>query len=229
MRLTCPCCGATHSIEGLLADAAARRAVAAALALPAGLGDRVLRYIGLFRPPARALSWDRAARLLEELRVAIDAGHVERDGRVYPAPFEYWRGALDQMLDGRERLALPLKTHGYLYEIIAGQSRRADQRAAERAEVADERARARQGAREGAMRGAAELAQGLANGGRDPALPSPIGRGDGGEGTAQQEAAAQQGVDAPRSPRPARRTPPPRDFSALASKLRGASTEEPTC
>lgn len=229
MRLTCPSCGAMHSVEALLADANARRAVLAAADLPGGLGERVVRYVALFRPRERALSWDRAAKLLEEMAAAIAAGQIERDGRAYPAPHEYWRTALDQMLDGRAGLALPLKTHGYLYEIIAGQSRRADQRAAERAEVADERARARQGAREGAMRGAAELAQGLANGGCDPALPSPIGRGDGGEGTAQQEAAAQQGADAPRSPRPARRTPPPRDFSALASKLRGTSTEEPTC
>lgn len=219
MRLTCPSCGAMHSVEALLADANARRAVLAAADLPGGLGERVVRYVALFRPRERALSWDRAAKLLEEMAAAIAAGQIERDGRAYPAPHEYWRTALDQMLDGRAGLALPLKTHGYLYEIIAGQSRRADQRAAERAEVADERARAR----EGAMRGAAELAQGLANGGCDPALPSPIGRGAGGEGTAR------QGADAPRTPRPRPRTPPPADFSALASKLRGASTEEPTC
>jgi len=221
MRLTCPSCGAMHSVEALLADANARRAVLAAAELPGGLGERVVRYVALFRPRERALSWDRAAKLLEEMAAAIAAGQIERDGRAYPAPPEYWRTALDQMLDGRERLALPLKTHGYLYEIIAGQSRRADQRAAERAEVADERARARQGAREGAMRGAAELAQGLASGGRQPAVsespePAPIPN-------------PKQGADAPRTPRPRPRTPPPADFSALASKLRGASTEEPTC
>ena len=220
MKLTCPCCGAMHSIEGLLADAAARRAVAAALALPAGLGDRVLRYIGLFRPQTRGLGWDRAARLLEELHVAIDAGQIERDGRCWPAPLDYWKNAIDQMLDGRERLALPLKTHGYLYEIIAGHSRRADQREAARAEVADERARARQGERGGTMRGAAELATALASGGRQPAVSEPP----------EPAPSQKQGADARRSPASTRRTPPPRDFSGLAAKLRGiSSTEEPAC
>ncbi|MBK8508769.1 MAG: hypothetical protein IPL51_08990 [Candidatus Competibacteraceae bacterium] len=40
MRLTCPCCGASYGLEVLLADRSAREAVAAALGLPAGLGER---------------------------------------------------------------------------------------------------------------------------------------------------------------------------------------------
>lgn len=148
MRLTCPCCGAQHSLEALLTDAAARQAVVAALALP-GLGDRLARYLGLFRPTGRGLTWDRVARLLEELNAALAAGQIERHGQVWPAPLDYWQLALDQILDSRPSLTLPLKSHGYLYEILVGLSRKAaDQRAA-RQEAADEQARARQGERHG--------------------------------------------------------------------------------
>ncbi len=127
MRLTCPCCGATLSLEALLNDAAARQAVASALALPAGLDARLLRYLGLFRPPQRSLTWDRAARLLEELNTMISAGQIQRHGRAWPAPVEYWQRALDEITN--RQLDLPLKSHGYLLEIIAGLGNKAEAQA----------------------------------------------------------------------------------------------------
>ncbi len=120
MQVTCPCCAGRFSIEAAFTDDAARAAVAAALKFPAPLGEQLLRYVALFRPAQRALSWDRAARLLNELLEPISAGRVQRDGRWYPAPVEAWRRALEQMLDQRDRLRLPLKSHGYLIEILIG-------------------------------------------------------------------------------------------------------------
>jgi hypothetical protein len=221
MRLTCPCCGAVSSLEGLLTDAAARQAVAAALELPAGLGERLLRYLGLFRPQGRALAWDRAARLLEELRAAIDAGQIERNGQTWPAPLDYWRLALDQMLDGRPNLALPLKSHGYLYEIIAGMARKAGEQRAARAEVADERARARQGERGGAMQIAADLVDHAKNRARLP---------DNGNCVASSRAGAR--IDETTGEilgdrRPAR-VPPPAGFRRLAQTLLGKTDPETT-
>lgn len=136
MRLTCPCCGATLSLEALLNDAAARQAVASALTLPAGLGAQVLRYLGLFRPPQRSLTWDRAAKLLEELNTMISAGQIQRHGRAWPAPVEYWQRALDEI--ATRQLDLPLKSHGYLLEIIAGLGNKVEAQA-----EADEEARRR--------------------------------------------------------------------------------------
>lgn len=107
-------------------DAAARETVALALALPAPLGDRLLRYLGLFRPNSRVLSWDRAARLLGELQVAISSARVERKGRAWAAPLAVWQAALDECLDKRSTLTLPLKTHGYLFEIVAGMASKAE-------------------------------------------------------------------------------------------------------
>lgn len=56
-------------------------------------------------------------------------------------------------------MVLPLKSHGYLYEIIAGMSRQATEQRAARQEIAAERDRARQGERRGAMQPAAALVQ----------------------------------------------------------------------
>lgn len=129
MRLTCSCCGAAYSLDVLLADQSARNAVASALALPAGLGEQLLRYLALFRPPQRALAWDRAAKLLAELNADIAAGQIKRDGRIWAAPLDYWMQALDATLAARSNLVLPLKNHGYLYAIIAGISSGAEARA----------------------------------------------------------------------------------------------------
>lgn len=201
MRLTCPCCGAQYSLEALLTDAAARQAVAAALALP-GLGDRLVRYLGLFRPPGgRGLTWDRVARLLDELHAALAAGQIERHGQTWPAPLDYWQLALDQILDSRPTLILPLKSHGYLYEILVGLSRKAAEASAARQEVAAEQARARAGARRGQMQSAAALTV---------ALPAPAPTGEGREGG---------------TPRPVY-APPSADFRALLGKLTGKLVRE---
>lgn len=203
MRLTCPCCGAQHSLEALLMDAAARQAVAAALALPA-LGDRAIRYLGLFRPAGgRGLTWDRAARLLDELNAAIAAGQIERYGQLWPAPLDYWKSALDQMLDNRPALVLPLKTHGYLYEVVAGYSRKASDARAARDEIAAEQARARAGDRRGmqpvaALTGALQC-HAMEHGLKDEKSPLTA------------------------TPPPARppRVPPPSEFRAMIHKLTG--------
>lgn len=149
MRLTCPCCGASYTIEVLLADKSARAAVASAFTLPASLGDRVLRYIGLFRPGSRALSWDRAERLIAELADMISAAQITRNGQIYPAPVDAWKAAFDAMLDSRDRLQLPLKTHGYLLEILVGQHQKANEKQAARQEIADEQAKVKLGERWG--------------------------------------------------------------------------------
>lgn len=119
MNLTCPVCNAIFPAEAALVESQAREAVRAAVLLPAPLGDRLLRYLGLFRPARRALSWDRAARLLNELLEPINAGRVERNGRAWVAPLSVWELALDEILAKRHTLQLPLKSHGYLFEIVA--------------------------------------------------------------------------------------------------------------
>lgn len=134
MIVTCPCCHARYAIEAGLNDDAARQAVAAASKLPGQLGDLVLRYIALFRPEKRALSWDRAARLLTEISDMIQAGRIERHGRLWAAPVEAWRDAITEMLNRRDKLTLPLDGHGYLLAIIEGRASKTEAREETRTE-----------------------------------------------------------------------------------------------
>lgn len=122
MKLTCPACGASGALEFFLMDASARESVRAAFQLPAPLGRQVMTYIGLFRPMQRALTWDRVEKLLAELLEPIQAASVTRNGIAHPAPIDYWKEALDQVLVNRAKLNLPLKSHGYLFEIVANLS-----------------------------------------------------------------------------------------------------------
>lgn len=136
MRMTCPACGAVASLDALLGHEAARSALVQALEqTPAG--RRLVRYIALFRPAERALSWDRTANLLGELLDMMKAAKVERHGRIWAAPEAVWIAALDEILAQRDagKLRTPIKSHGYLLEIIAGQSGKAEAAAETRKEA----------------------------------------------------------------------------------------------
>jgi hypothetical protein len=122
MRLSCPACGACGSIEFFLMDAAARESVVAALNMPSPLGKQLMTYIGLFRPGKRALTWDRVESLLSELLPHVQSAQLSFDGNVWPAPAEYWRDALTEMLLNKHNLTTPLKNHNYLFRIVANKS-----------------------------------------------------------------------------------------------------------
>lgn len=125
------------TIDVLIAHEGARAAVLAALQLPAPLGKLLVQYLAMFRPPKRQLSWERVSTILEELRAPIAGAQIERHGRVWPAPQEYWRAALEQMVQLRDqkKLQLPLKSHGYLLEVIAGMSNKAEEKAEARGDT----------------------------------------------------------------------------------------------
>lgn len=122
MKLRCPNCGASLSLDALLAQEETREAVLAAFRLGGVLGQALLRYIGLFRPAQRELSFGRVAKLINELLPEVERGEIERDGKRYPAPVEAWCWAIQSMLDKRERMRLPLTSHGYLKEVISSWS-----------------------------------------------------------------------------------------------------------
>ena len=126
MRVSCPACGAMSSLDALLQHDEARAAIYSAMKMSSALARLLIAYLGLFRPESRQLTMDRVAKLLGELLPDIEAARIERSGRIYAAPVETWRSALEDMLAKRDRLTLPLKTHGYLYEVIAGYSERLD-------------------------------------------------------------------------------------------------------
>lgn len=126
MKTTCPNCGAVASLNVLIGHEGAREAVMAALEIPAPLGKLIVQYIGLFRPAKRNLSFDRVANILNELLPMIREAKIERSGRIWSAPLEYWKTAIEYMLSRRDKLTLPLDGHGYLLSIIEGYSNKAE-------------------------------------------------------------------------------------------------------
>lgn len=124
MKIKCPACGAVASLDVLITHAGAREMIFAAGKLPPQLADLVFRYLGLFRPEKSSLSFSRMASLLSELIEPMTAHQVTRDRKQWPASDEMWKEAFEHMLNLREKnkLSLPLASHGYLFEIIAGYS-----------------------------------------------------------------------------------------------------------
>lgn len=121
MRTRCPACGATLSLDALVAHDGAREALAAVFKLSGPLGSAVVRYLALFRPETRELTMDRVARLVCDILPDIQAQRISRDGQVFDAPVEAWVWGIEQTLGARDsgRLKTPLKSHGWLYEVIS--------------------------------------------------------------------------------------------------------------
>ncbi len=121
MRTRCPCCGTTVSLDALVAHEGAREALKAVFALGGPVGGAVVRYLGLFRPAKSELTMERVGKLVTELLPDLQAQRIARNGQVFDAPPEAWVWAIEQSLAARDdgRLKVPLKGHGWLYEVIA--------------------------------------------------------------------------------------------------------------
>ena len=118
MKTRCPCCGASASLEVLITHDEARSLMVALAGISDELAKAALRYLGLFRPGERDLSWARAAKLLGELVPLIQAGEITRKRQSYPAPREAWVWAFNRVIEARDsgKLTLPLTSHGFLLE-----------------------------------------------------------------------------------------------------------------
>lgn len=126
MKLTCPGCGAIGSMELFTSDADARAVAALMGQIPHTMARSLTEYLSLFRPASRVIAWSRLRKLLEELLPLIQAGAVRRHGRDWSVPPAAWQSAMDQMVHGRDKLTLPLKSHGYLLEILTADANRAE-------------------------------------------------------------------------------------------------------
>lgn len=133
--VACPACQTEMGLEALLGADDARGVVdlLARMPGPPTLRKSSLRYVGLFAPASQRLRWGRVEKLLEELVAMMETGRVERKGRVWAAPLDYWQDALDAVI-GNANLRRPLKSHGYLLEVLVGRSDTAEAQAEERTE-----------------------------------------------------------------------------------------------
>lgn len=110
MKLRCPVCHSSNSLEAYSEDAAARECLA--LFHQAGpLYWPLVAYLGLFRPATRDLAWTRTLRLTREV-LALE---------VAPAVLET---ALTETVEALRRKrdrgeTRPLKDHAYLKSVLA--------------------------------------------------------------------------------------------------------------
>lgn len=135
--VSCPACNAQMSLDVLLGHQGARDAILALAYLHPGekLVGTAVRYLALFAPAKQTMRFDRIAALLNELGELIRPARIEHQGRSWPAPMDYWLTAMEEMLANRERLRLPLTSHGYLKSIVAGMGDRANAEADRRREA----------------------------------------------------------------------------------------------
>jgi len=132
--VTCPNCRVSASLDVFLSEDSVRAALDAVIdAHPAGqtLIKPMLRYIGLFAPAKSRMAYGRLANLIGEISPAMRAAQITRNGRLWPAPLPYWQAAFETVLNAAHQgsLALPLKSHGYLLEVIARMSSKGEAKA----------------------------------------------------------------------------------------------------
>ncbi len=159
--LSCPTCGSELDLAVLFAHEDNQRAVARLASVSIPLGARVLQYLALFTPPKQRLTPAKKIKLLLQLLPDLERQSISFKGRDWAAPAAAWAQAIDQMLAGRDsgRLELPMKSHGYLYSVLAG--------------LADRNEASAEAQSEAARRGQAlsvEQALSQRHGGKDPAL-----------------------------------------------------------
>ena len=124
-HLRCPHCQRQIDLLAACDAADGREFFEAVMALPAPAIKPVLRYLALFSPPTRGLTWSRLGRLLRDLQEPLKRGELRRDGKLYTAPVDVWLRAMTHLVeDPPKTLTLPLRGHGYLLSIIAGQAER---------------------------------------------------------------------------------------------------------
>jgi len=121
MKTRCPACGATCSLDALLGHGDASQAFVASLSMTGDLAKPLIKYLAMFRSENRDLTFERTAKLLNEIAPDILAKQISRNRVNYPAPQAAWVWAINTMLERRDqgKLQLPLKNHGYLYEVIS--------------------------------------------------------------------------------------------------------------
>jgi hypothetical protein len=141
MQATCPHCAFQGEIEAFFVEAEGKRLAAIVAELPPEIARAVLGYLRLFKPAKTALRTARAVKLAREVADLIKAGTVckdERGGVRRPASPATWTAGIEQMLAQRDRLSLPLESHGYLRAVVFGLADQADA-AVERQREADAR------------------------------------------------------------------------------------------
>jgi len=128
MKGICQTCGATAPIEWFLTTTKDRQCMQVLSELPQAVSHQCLHYLVLFKPRSgRAMTAAKAQRVLTELKTIVETGFVKVKGRVgRPCPPAIWALAMEQMVERRDQLDLPLENHNYLRKVAWGLADKAD-------------------------------------------------------------------------------------------------------
>lgn len=122
MKVTCPACGSAFDLDAAVSDADARRFVDLVAGLEPRVAKPLIQYLALFRPAKTGMRWSRMLALAQEVEPAIREARIRRNGITYAVPLDAWSAALSMLADRPKNLTLPLRSHGYLLEILANQA-----------------------------------------------------------------------------------------------------------
>lgn len=142
MHVTCPSCNESFPIAAGFLEPDGKRFGMLLAGMEPTLGRAVVEYLALFTPARQKLRLAKAVKLVAALDALVREGNVcrdERGGVRRPATAALWAAGIEQMLDQRAKLTLPLANHHYLRAIVFGLADQADA-AAERQRETDKRA-----------------------------------------------------------------------------------------
>jgi len=126
VKIACPACSARFSLDAGVNDDDARKLSALLAGLPPTVARPLVQYLALFRPEKTGLRWSRALAFAVELAPMILSATVVRDRKEYRAPLEAWAAAMQHLVDRPKTVRFPLKSNGYLLEMIASGAERVE-------------------------------------------------------------------------------------------------------
>lgn len=142
MHVTCPSCNESFPLAAGFLEPDGKRFGVLLAGMEPALGKAVIEYLGLFAPGKQKLRLSKAVKLVAALDAMVREGSVCRDERVgtrRSTTVAHWVAGIEQMIEKRGVLTLPLSNHNYLRSIVFGVADQADA-AAERQREADARA-----------------------------------------------------------------------------------------
>ncbi len=125
MRIKCPSCFAEFDLVAALESEAGRELALIFASQPREVSAPLAAYLSLFRSASRALSWDRALKLTQEVQVLAAAQTVvNEEQRGKADPYLLSRALTKTVEVLREKQSQggwrPLGNHNYLKQVLRG-------------------------------------------------------------------------------------------------------------
>lgn len=126
LPISCCYCGAQQGLMEALEDADGRRFMDVITDVQPVVIRPLMRYLYLFKPAQQGMRWSRMYKLVQEIAPMIKDAKLQRDGTTYTVPPQSWADAMMHLVETPPKtLKLPLKSHGYLLEILASGAEKA--------------------------------------------------------------------------------------------------------